>query len=99
MDSLDKNKTPDSAHVKLDAPVIQLLQEYFANRKEIKNIKRQRIEYMETHKCEGEDCIRDGTLKDDYCDICKQRNEFHKNILKLVHRNNGIMNKVRAKVV
>ena len=96
------NEKPDNAdrdNGQIDCQVIQLLREYFANKRQLKELKKQRIEYRKTNGCEGEDCIADGTKEEDFCDVCKQRHEYHKQILKLNYRNNGIMNIVRAKVV
>lgn len=75
-----------------------LMQKYFANKDEKKKIKIERQEYMTTHKCEGEDCVRDGTEEVDYCDVCKVRHNFYLRLKKLQHENTGIMLKVRSAV-
>lgn len=75
-----------------------LMKQYFANKDEKKKIKIERQEYMTNHKCEGEDCIRDGTEEVDYCDVCKQRQNFYLRLKKLSGANTGIMLKVRSAV-
>lgn len=91
-------KDAELKDISIESEIIKLLREYFENRKQIKKAKKQRIEFRETNECEDGECLYDGTLVENYCNVCKQRHEYHKQILKLNYRNNGILNSLRTKV-
>lgn len=102
---MDEQKNQNSETPKgvgVETEVIKLLREFFTNKTSLRKIKRDRIEYRSKNNCtnfiaEEGDCIM--RQAEEYCEVCKKRNELHQEILRLNYRNNGILTSLRAKVL
>jgi len=76
----------------------ELMAEYFRLKDEGKNIRDMFKDYSSKNKCFGEDCVRDGTEEEDFCQVCIQRHMYHKKIQRLQYKRGGILRSVRAMV-
>lgn len=73
----------------------ELMNIYFKSKDEDKELREERITFNKNHKCDGEDCVRDGTKEQDFCDVCKIRHSYFLSLKKLQHQRSGIMKRVR----
>ena len=79
--------------------ITTLMAQYFENKDKSKQLKIDRLYYVGDDSCirshiEDQDCIEanDGKM----CPFCMQRNEYHREIVRLGYANTGIMNKIRG---
>jgi len=91
----------------LSKDIIELLQQYFKNKKEIKinKAKRNTIKRCDIHNYTSsyEDCYDARRIVCEpesfhICDFCKERDDLHNNIVKLASKNSGIFRSIKAKV-